>query len=78
MSPLTPDGVADTLEACIDAIGELVTTLDRFDDATFAFGLRAHLVPLLRLMLEHGTCTREEARGFLRELENDVLSGDAR
>jgi hypothetical protein len=78
MPPLTPDGVADTLESCMDAIGELLATLDRYDDATLAFGLRAHLAPLLQLMLERGTCTREEARGFLRELEDDVLSDEAR
>jgi len=77
MTSLTPDGVADTLESCMDAIGELVATLDRYDDATLAFGLRAHLGPLLKLMIERGTCTREEALGFLRGLEDDVVADDA-
>jgi hypothetical protein len=78
MPTLTPDGVADSLESCMDAIGEFVATLDRYDDATLAFGLRAHLAPQLRVMLERGACTREEVHHFLRELEAEVLSKDAR
>ena len=77
MPPLTPDAVADSIESCMDAIGELVATLDRYDDATLAFGLRAHLSPLLQLMLERGACTREDARSFLRELEDEVLANGA-
>ena len=74
MTALTPDGVADSIESCMDAIGEFVATLGRYDDATLAFALRAQLAPLLQVMVDSGECTRREARDFLRELEGDVLS----
>ena len=45
MPTLKSDSVADSLESCIDAIGEFVAILDRYDDATLAFGLSAHLEP---------------------------------
>ena len=74
MAALTPDEVADSIESCMDAIGEFVATLERYDDATLAFSLRAQLAPLLHVMLERNECTRAQALAFLRELEADVLS----
>jgi len=76
MSVLTPAGIADSIESCMDDIGGLIATLDRYDDATLAFGLRAHLAPLLRMLLERGACTREEARTFLFELEDEVHANE--
>ena len=78
MPTLKSDSVADSLESCIDAIGEFVAILDRYDDATLAFGLSAHLAPQLRLMLDRRVCTREDIRDFLRALEAEVLSEEAR
>lgn len=62
-----------SLEQCIDEIGQFVDTLGRYQEPVLAFALRTHLSALLRAMVDCRTCTREEARQFLVELERETL-----
>lgn len=66
-----PDGAS--LEQCIDEIDQFVDTLSRYQEPILAFALRAHLSALLRTMVDYRTCTREEVRQFLVELERETL-----
>jgi len=63
-----------TLEECIDEIDEFIDRLDRFPPPVLAFALRSHLSGLLRAMVEGQVCTREQARQFVLELEQETLS----
>jgi len=72
---LNPAGASDeaSLEQCIDDIDQFVDTLDRYPEPVLAFALRAHLSALLRVLVDSHTCTREEVRQFLVELERETL-----
>ncbi len=70
---LTSDEVAASLERCIDETGERLATLGPYPNANVAFALRVHLGALLQVMLESGDCTAEEVRGFLQDLEDELL-----
>ena len=58
----------EALEACLDEIDALVGRLDRYPLTTLAVAMRVHLGNLLRALHEHGLCTRDESREFVREL----------
>ncbi len=70
---LTSDEASASLERCIDETGERLATLGPYANANVAFALRVHLGALLQVMLESGECTREEVRGFLHDLEDELL-----
>jgi hypothetical protein len=72
---LNPSGIPNgaTLEQCIDEIDQFVSTLERYQEPVLAFALRTHLSALLRAMVDCHTCTREEVRQFLVELEQEAL-----
>lgn len=72
---LNPSGVIDSaaLEQCIDEIDQFVETLQRYREPVLAYALRTHLSALLRAMVDCRTCTREEVRQFLVELEQETL-----
>jgi hypothetical protein len=70
---LTSDEAAASLERCIDETGDRLATLGPYPNATVAFALRTHLGALLDVMLESEECTREEVRGFLSDLEQELL-----
>ncbi len=65
--------IATSLERCIDETGERLATLGPYPNANVAFALRVHLGALLQVMLESGDCTAEEVRGFLQDLEDELL-----
>jgi hypothetical protein len=65
---------AGTLEECLDEINDFVQTLTRYPPRMVALAMRAHLEVLLRAMLECDLCKREDAREFVRELEQEVLN----
>ena len=62
-----------TIEECIDEIDQFIERLDRFPPPVLAFALRSHLSGLLRAMVEGQVCTREQARQFVLELEQEAL-----
>jgi hypothetical protein len=64
---------AGTLEECIDELNDFVLGAERFSSEILAMAMRTHLAALLRALLEHGECTREEAATFVAELESEVL-----
>ena len=71
LNPAGTEGA--TLEQCIDEIDQFVGSLQRYQEPVLAFALRLHLSALLRAMVDCHTCTREEVRQFLVELEQEVL-----
>lgn len=62
-----------TLEECVDELDQFVDTLGRYRESVVAFALRMHLSALLRAMVDSHSCTREEVRQFLVELEQEAL-----
>lgn len=72
---LSPIGAPNeaSLEQCIDELDQFVDTLNQYQEPVLAFALRAHLSALLRAMVDCRTCTREEVRQFLVELERETL-----
>ena len=73
MSPTTEDADNGTIEECIDELDEFIGRLDRYAPPVLAFALRAHLGGLLRAMVDEQVCTREQARQFVLELEQEAL-----
>ncbi len=71
LSPVGAEGA--TLEQCIDEIDQFVASLQRYQEPVLAFALRMHLSAMLRAMVDCHTCTREEVRQFLVELEQEAL-----
>lgn len=70
-APEAPDEAS--LEQCIDELDQFASTLSRYQEPILAIALRAHLSALLRAMIDCRTCTREEVRQFLVELERETL-----
>jgi len=66
----------EMLEACIDELDGAIAKLGRYPATVLAFALHAHLAALLGSLLEHGLCTPQEARTFIRDLEADALQID--
>ncbi len=73
MSPTSEQANGGTIEECIDEVDEFVRRLERYAPPVIAFALRAHLAELLRAMVESQVCTREHARQFVLELEQEAL-----
>ena len=65
-----------TLEECLDEMNDFVQTLTRYPPRMIAMAIRAHLEILLRAILECDLCTRDDVRGFVRELEQGVLEDE--
>jgi len=65
--------VGPTLEQCIDELGDFIQSMELYQEPVLAFALRMHLSALLRAMVDCHTCTREEVRQFLVELEQEAL-----
>jgi hypothetical protein len=67
------EAAADNVEECIDELDEFITGLGRYTVPVLACALRVHLGGLLRAMVEARICTRENARQFVLELEQEAL-----
>lgn len=69
------DAMSDdgTVEECLDELGELLASLQRYPLGVLAVALRVHLQTLLQVMLVGELCTRPEVRVFLKELEREAL-----
>jgi hypothetical protein len=67
------DRDAGTMEECIDEIDAFMDGLERYPPPLLAFALRAHLAALLQAILEKQVWTREHARQFVLELEQEAL-----
>jgi len=65
-----------TVEQCLDELNDFIGGLHRYSSAVLAVALRVHLETLLQALLEARTCTPEEVRDFVRELERDALQYD--
>jgi hypothetical protein len=78
MSPLLDESADNqmnegTIEECVDLIDGCIEQLDRFTAPVMAYALRVHLGGLLRAMVDGQICTREHARQFVLELEQEAL-----
>ena len=78
MSPILNESASDemvegTIEECVDLIDGCIEQLDRFTAPVLAYALRVHLGGLLRAMVDGQICTREHARQFVLELEQEAL-----
>ncbi|MGA2562416.1 MAG: hypothetical protein ABSF96_02535 [Steroidobacteraceae bacterium] len=63
----------DSIEECVDMIDGFIEGLDRFTAPVLACALRVHLGGLLHAMVDGQICTREHARQFVLELEQEAL-----
>lgn len=61
------------VEECIEALDELVFSLDRYPPCAVALALGAYLEGLLGALLDERQCTVDEVREFLREIKSGVL-----
>jgi hypothetical protein len=61
------------VEECLDELGDFMAVLEHYPPTVQAVALRVHLESLLHALLEAKTCTPEEVREFVRELERDAL-----
>jgi len=61
------------IEQCLDELNDLIGGLQRYSPTVLAVAMRVHLETLLQALLEAKTCTPEEVRDFVRELERDAL-----
>jgi hypothetical protein len=68
--PTPEDG---TIEECLDEISDFVATLGHYSPVVLAVAMRVHLESLLRALLEHGLCTRQEIREFVKDLEREAF-----
>lgn len=73
MSLQDPTTAEGAIEECLDEINDFVTTLDRYPPTTVAVALSVHLQTILRALVECELCTPQQVRGFVEELERDVL-----
>jgi hypothetical protein len=78
MSPILSEATRESMdegsiEECVDMIDGCIEQLDRFTAPVLAFALRVHLGGLLRAMVDGQICTREHARDFVLELEQEAL-----
>ena len=62
-----------SLEECVDMIDGFIEELGRFTAPVLAYALRVHLGGLLHAMVDGQICTREHARQFVLELEQEAL-----
>ena len=60
------------VEECLDELNDFLAGL-HYSPPILAVALRVHLEALLQALLEGKTCTREEVRDFVRELEREAL-----
>jgi hypothetical protein len=63
----------ESLEECIDELGDLLASLERHPPTVVALALRVHLAGLLRVLFENDLRTHGEILDFLQRLQQDVL-----
>jgi len=73
MSHMSDEASEGTIEQCVDELDAFIEGLERFAAPVLAYALRTHLGGLLRAMVETQMCTREHARQFVLELEQEAL-----
>lgn len=61
-------------EECIEALDELIMSLERHPPGVLAQAMGTHLEGLLRTLLASGGCSARDIRDFLREIERGALS----
>jgi len=73
MSQIDELGEDAMIEDCIEELGDLVMSLDRYPPAAVAVALGTYLEGLLGALLDEHQCTAEEVRKLLSEIESGVL-----
>ncbi|MGH8298153.1 MAG: hypothetical protein ACRES6_02575 [Steroidobacteraceae bacterium] len=61
------------VDECIEELGELVMSLDRFPPVAVAVAIGTCLEGLLGALLDERQCTANEVRELLREIESGIL-----
>ena len=64
----------EPIEECIEALDELILSLQRHPPRALAEAMGVHLEALLRALLASGECSRREIRDFLREIARGMGS----
>jgi hypothetical protein len=62
-----------SVEECLDELNDFVSSLGHYAPTVVAVALRVHLEGLLHALLQAKTCTPEQVREFVRELEREAL-----
>ncbi len=62
------------IEECIEALDELLLSLEHLPPRALAQALGVHLGGLLRALLASGDCSARDVRDFLREIERGASS----
>jgi hypothetical protein len=73
MTDKTGFPAASTIEQCVDEIDDFIETLERYPESVIAMALRVHLGALLRAMVDHQLCSREEVGEFIAALEREAI-----
>lgn len=71
--PLEPTDCEEPIEECIEAIDELVMSLQHHPPRALAEAMGTHLEGLLRALLTAGECSAQDIRDFLREIERGAF-----
>jgi hypothetical protein len=71
--PLATASCEEPIEECIEALDELILSLERHPPGALAEAMGAHLEALLRAMLAAGECSACDIKDFLREIEHGAL-----
>ena len=71
--PLATANCEEPIEECIEALDELILSLERHPPGALAEAMGTHLEALLRAMLAAGECSVRDVRDFLREIERGAL-----
>ena len=71
--PLATAHCAEPIEECIEALDDLIMSLERHPPQAVAEAMGTHLEGLLRALLASGACAAQDVRDFLREIELGAL-----
>lgn len=72
--PLATSDCQEPVEECIEALDELIMSLERHPPRAVAQAMGTHLEALLRAMLAAGECSARDVRYLLREIGRGALN----
>ena len=72
--PLESSDCEARIEECIEALDELIMSLEHLPPRSLAQALGIHLEGVLRALLASGDCSPREVKEFLREIERGAFS----
>lgn len=73
MPLIEESGDEGAIEECIQELGELLMSLDRYPPTAVAAAVGIYLEGLLSALIDEGQCSAEDVRELLREIAAGVL-----